>query len=573
MTTPRRRTFFLTRRGALRAALSTFSALGASAAQARDTPAAGPVLDDLEGAEALAGVEIEVSKREPVLSGARRLLGDYRQIRRLRMGPQVEPAFSFRPAAATGGRGAAATPGAGLALSRPRDPRPTSEDLPFSSVVELSHLISRRKVSSEELTRLYLERLRRQDAALHCVVTFTEEIALRQARRADEEIARGDRRGPLHGVPWGVKDLFSTRGVRTTWGARPFADQVIDEDATVVTRLAGAGAVMVAKLSTGELAGNDLWFGGRTRNPWDTTQGSGGSSAGSAAATAAGLVGFSVGTDTGGSILQPAEKCGVVGLRPTYGRVSRHGVMPLRWTMDKVGPLCRSVEDCALVLNAIYGPDGRDLSVADAAFRWAPKAALSGLRIGFLEEDLRPPAVGERDGEGGSSRRQQCFSEALEVFRAKSDLQPARLPEYPLDAMWRVLSVESGAVFDEFLRSGEVRRLDGVGPNERAAQLRLSRFIPAVEYIQAQRARSLLLLDMERVFHDFDAILSPVDSRLLRISSMTGHPSVVLKSGFVAGMPVGLMITGRLNDEAGVLRAALYYEQATSWRSMHPRLG
>src|SRR5690606_10641518 len=259
------------------------------------------------------------------------------------------------------------------------------EDAAFYPVTHLAQLIRTRQVTSVQLTEMYLRRLKRYDPYLECVVTLTEDLALRQARQADEEIAAGHYRGPLHGIPWGAKDLLATRGYRTTWGAMPYKDQVIDADATVVQRLTEAGAVLIAKLTLGALAYGDIWFGGKTKNPWDITEGSSGSSAGSAAATAAGLVGFAIGTETLGSIVSPSTRCGTTGLRPTFGRVSRYGAMMLSSSMDKIGPICRSVEDCALVFNAIYGPDGLDLSVVDRPFDWKPDQPITGLRVGYVK--------------------------------------------------------------------------------------------------------------------------------------------------------------------------------------------
>jgi Asp-tRNA(Asn)/Glu-tRNA(Gln) amidotransferase A subunit family amidase len=402
---------------------------------------------------------------------------------------------------------------------------------------------------------------------LLCVVNLTEDLALEQAVEADKEIRSGRYRGPLHGIPYGIKDLFAAKGAPTTWGARPFANQVFDYDSTTVARLRDAGAVLVAKLATGELAIGDLWFRGRTRNPWNTERGASGSSAGPASATAAGLVGFSVGSETGGSIMSPAGTCGVVGLRPTYGRVSRYGCMTLRWTLDKVGPMTRSVRDAALVLEAIYGPDGRDETVPDLAFNWNGRRDVKNLRIGYVEREL----TGGADSDAAA--RRPIFEAALEVYRkAGARLVPIALPELPAGAIYAILNAEAGAMFDELTRTGAINELADTGPNSRANQLRATRFIPAVEYIRAQRVRSLLLHQMNAVFDNVDVFLAPTSSESVTMTNLTGHPAIVLPGGFVEGLPVGVMLTGKLWDEATVLAAAATFEAATSWHTAHPKL-
>jgi Asp-tRNA(Asn)/Glu-tRNA(Gln) amidotransferase A subunit family amidase len=419
---------------------------------------------------------------------------------------------------------------------------------------------------------MYLARLKRFDARLECVITLTEPLALEQAARADAELKAGRTRGPLHGVPYGIKDLFATQGIRTTWGAKPYADQVFDYDSTVVERLREAGAVLVAKLTTGELAVGDLWFGGRTRNPWNPDTGSSGSSAGPAAAVAAGLVGFAIGTETGGSIVSPASTCGAAGLRPTYGRVSRHGVMTLRWTLDKVGPIARTVEDCALALAAIYGPDGRDETVADLPFSWAPSARLEGVRLGYVAREFEEPADNaSADERARWPSRRAALEAALDVFRgAGAQLEPIALPDLPAQSLYSILNAEAGAMFDDLVRSGRVRELAGTAAHHRANQLRASRYIPAVEYIRAQRVRTLLVARMNALFESIDAFLAPPSSASVTITNLTGHPAAVLKSGFVDGMPEAVMVTGRLYDEATVLQVAHAYERATPWRNRHP---
>jgi Asp-tRNA(Asn)/Glu-tRNA(Gln) amidotransferase A subunit family amidase len=412
---------------------------------------------------------------------------------------------------------------------------------------------------------MYLARLKKYGPRLECVITLTEELALAQAKRADEEIAAGRYRGPLHGIPYGAKDLLATKGIRTTWGSKPYIDQIPDHDATVIERLEQAGAVLVAKLTLGELAWGDVWFGGKTRNPWNYEQGSSGSSAGSASATAAGLVGFSIGTETWGSIISPSTRCGVAGLRPTYGRVSRAGAMALSWSMDKIGSICRSVEDCALVFEAICGPDGKELTVVDLPFNWDPAADLKTIRVGYLKKAF------EED-----SKTKKNDQAALEVLRSAGiELVPFELPsDLPIQPLAIILSVEAAAAFDELTRSN---RDDLMARQERNAwpnAFRAARFIPAVEYIQANRVRTLLMEEMAERMKAVDVYVAPSsddDNGLL--ANLTGHPAVVVPNGFdEKGSPTSISFIGGLNEEAKTLRVALAYEQATDFHTKHPVL-
>jgi len=439
------------------------------------------------------------------------------------------------------------------------------EDLAFEPVTVLSALIERRTITSTDLTKMYLARLKKYGEPLHCVVTLTEELALAQAAKADGDLKRGRYHGRLHGIPWGAKDLFATKGIKTTWGAKPYENQVLNVDATVVERLRDAGAVLVAKLSMGSLAQGGVWFGGITRNPWKPDTGSSGSSAGPAAATAAGLVGFALGTETRGSIITPASICGVVGLRPTYGRVSRYGAMALSWTMDKIGPLCRSVEDCALVFNAIYGADGRDDTVVDAPFAWNPALPMSKLRVGYVAREFAGDLTGQNANIG-------LLKDALDVFRnSGATLEAIEMPDFPVDAINFILSAEAAAAFDDLTRGKGIDQLTEQGPGAWPNTFRTSRFIPAVEYIRAQRARTLLSRKMDDLMSKYDVFLASArGSASLPITNLTGHPAICLKSGFVDGLPQAVMITGRLYDEATLLRVALAYERATKWRTMHP---
>jgi len=528
----------------------------------------------IECGEALTGVDFDSAETDLMLNLVNTNREHYEAIRRVPISPEVEPVFSYRPPrpkttgkASSNGR-VTGKRAVGVRVA------PRIEQLAFEPAATLGQLIAARAVSSTDLTRMYLDRLKRFDQRLHCVITLTESTALEQAARADADLKAGRLRGPLHGVPYGIKDLFATKGIRTTWGAKPYEDQIADHDSTTVERLREAGAVLLAKLTTGELAVGDLWFGGRTRNPWNPETGSSGSSAGPAAAVAAGLAGFAVGTETGGSIVSPASTCGVVGLRPTYGRVSRHGVMTLRWTLDKIGPLARTVEDCALVLSAIYGPDGRDETVADVPFAWQAGTDLKGARLGYIKPEFEsPPENASTEERARWEARRAVLESTLDVFRAAgATLEAVTLPDLPAQSLYSILNAEAGAMFDDLVRSGRVRELAGKAANHRANQLRAARYIPAVEYIRAQRVRTLLLDRMNALFTHVEAFVAPASSASVTMSNLTGHPAIVLKSGFLDGMPEAIMVTGRLFDEATVLRVAQAYERRTPWSQRHPEL-
>jgi Asp-tRNA(Asn)/Glu-tRNA(Gln) amidotransferase A subunit family amidase len=475
--------------------------------------------------------------------------------------------------------------------AKPASPDPV--DLAFMPVHHLAELVRTRQVSPVELVRLYLERCRTYDPKLHCIVTLTDKLALEQAKAAEAEIMKGRYRGPLHGIPWGAKDLLATKGIPTTWGAKPYENQVFDYDATVVERLRKAGAVLVAKLSMGELAQGPRWFRETTRNPWDTSRASSGSSAGPGAATSAGLVGFSIGTETLGSIISPSSTCGVVGLRPSFGRVSRHGAMALSWSMDKIGPMCRSVTDCALVLKAIYGPDGHDPTVAEAPFGWNPATPISSMRIGYVKAEF--DAIQDEEP-------RKIFSDALNVLKAQgARLEPIELPDYPYQGINIILSCEAAAAFDELTRSGKLEELAAQGRGDWPNTFRSYRLVPAVDYIKAQRVRTMLMRDAAKVTEKVDVFLSPGNSfiprpigtpppepppaatrpaggprpganRTLIMTNLTGHPSVVVPCGFRQGLPIGLIFTSNLYDEGAALRLALAYESATEWHKRRPPL-
>jgi Asp-tRNA(Asn)/Glu-tRNA(Gln) amidotransferase A subunit family amidase len=530
----------------------------------------------LIGAEQIAGLEFTDDERELMLKGLEGLRENYELLREVPIDNSVSPALHFDPV----------LPGMALPsvpsrrrVSRPRlKQRPVDDaEIAFLPVSELGNLIRIGAISSEELTTLYLDRLKRYDPELHCVISVTEERAMAQARRADRELARGIWRGPLHGVPWGAKDLLSVRGYPTTWGAVPYKDQVIDEDATVVKRLDDAGAVLVAKLTLGALAWGDVWFGEKTRNPWNTEQGSSGSSAGPGSATAAGLVGFSIGSETWGSIVSPSTRCGVSGLRPTFGRVSRHGAMALSWSMDKLGPMCRSVEDCALVFEAIHGADGIDPTAVDHPFVWDAELDFRSLRVGYLKSDFeREPEFEDEDTEEDRVRARDWLALDLGSLKILDslgvELIPVELPDLPVDALSFILSAEAGAAFDELTRTGRddelVRQIENAWPNE----FRQSRTIPAVEYIQANRVRTLVMREMDRMLEGLDCWVSPSfgGSNLL-LTNLTGHPSAVVPNGFRSdGTPTSITFNGRLFGEPQILALARAYQEATGFHRRHP---
>ena len=531
----------------------------------------------IDAAEEIIGIDFTSEQEEAMRRALSTNLNAYEQLRKLALPNGIEPAIHFTPYLPGKAPKGRSTPNAPIRLSPQAVMRKPArlEDVAFWPVTALAGLIRRREVTSTALTKMYLERLKTFGPKLFNVVTLTEELALQQAAAADKEIRAGRYRGPLHGIPWGAKDLFATKGIRTTWGAKPYEHQMLDFDATVVERLREAGAVLVAKLSMGALAQGGDWYGGRTRNPWNIERSSSGSSAGPGSATAAGLVGFSLGTETRGSIVSPSAENGVVGLRPTYGRVSRYGAMALSWTMDKIGPMCRTVEDCAIAFNAIYGSDGRDVTVVDAPFVWAPEAPLSRFKIGYVKseiEDMPPnlPEAQRKQREGMNT----LMMDAVSVFKKLgARVEPVTLPDFPANALNFILSAEAAASFDELTRKIADKELTEESLGTWPATFRASRFVPAVEYIRAQQARTLLMQEYAKLMDGYDAILSSNNSASLGATNLTGHPSLTMKAGFLEDRPRSLMLTGRLYDEATILRLGLAYERATDWDAMHPKVG
>ena len=531
----------------------------------------------LKDAARLSGLEFSDEECELILESVNGNLNRIVALHAVEIPNNVAPPFYFSPL----------TPGMKVSrearpfrASKPRGvKRPANlEDAAFWSVSELAELIRTRTVTSTELTQMYLARLHRHNDKLNCVVTFLDDYALAQAKQADAQIAAGRYTGPLHGIPWGAKDIMALPGYKTTWGSGAYKDQVLDETATVIELLNGAGAVLIAKLTTGELAGGDQWFGGRTNNPWNLEQGSSGSSAGSASATAAGCVAFALGTETGGSILSPAGRCGATGLRPTFGRVSRYGVMALSWTQDRIGPICRAVEDCALVMSVIARPDGRDLSVADIPFNWDAGLDPRTLKVGYLAGAF---ADADRDPEWASN-------DAATIAKLEElgfDLVSVEVPDFPTDLLR--LSVESAVFHDGLLRSGRYKEMTNKSRGER---MRSARLIPAVEYLQSQRLRAMMMQALANATASVDVYLTPsthgsprregdrdsatpelLTQRHSQMANLACYPAVALPTGFVAnGAPTSVSFMAQPYREAELLAVAKAYQEATGFHRMQP---
>ncbi|WP_349627431.1 amidase [Alloacidobacterium dinghuense] len=571
----------------------------------------------IHAAAALAGVTITAEQKQMMLDGLNQQHEAYDAIRKLHLPNSVPPAYIFDPL----------PPGAKVNAER-HEPRYSTapamgtlpanlEELAFASVVDLGDLVRRKKVSSTNLTEMYIARIKRYDPTLHFVVTITEERALAKAKEADAEIAAGKYRGPLHGLPWGAKDLLAVKGYPTTWGAGGFEKQSFDEDATVVKRLDAAGAVLIAKTTLGALALGDKWFGGRTRNPWNPKQGSSGSSAGSASATAAGCVAFAIGSETLGSISSPSTRCGTTGLRPTFGFVPRTGAMALSWTMDKLGPICRAVEDCAIVMQAIYGPDGEDLSTRDAAFNWNAELHWKSLRVGYLHKEFAPEkeqpheekqtaSLTEQEKKKAEHRRQAAAAArarrdydrkydlaALDKLRSMGvNLVPLELPDLPYGAMTPLLEAEAAAAFDNLTMTGRDKLLTEQSEDDWPNIFRTARFYPAVEYVQANRARSLAIREVSRLFENVDVIVTSTNSEQLVATNLTGHPAVILPNGIRGddapvppkvdtgeddsiggpGTPVSITFLSGHYDDAKLCSFAKAYQDATGFEKEHPKL-
>ena len=587
----------------------------------------------IDQAAILAGVgPFTAEQKQMMIDGLIDDNGSVKAIRKLKIPNSVAPAFVFRPLGPIDTEPRIA-PGnfsqrgpwrksLNLEERAKSSVAPTNLDsLAFATVPELAALIYSRKITALALTKMYLERLKRYDSKLHFVINLTEDRALAQARAADAEIAAGKYRGPLHGIPWGAKDLLAVKGYPTTWGAGGFEHQVIDEDATVVQRLDAAGAILVAKLTLGALAMGDVWFGGRTRNPWNPDQGSSGSSAGPASAVAAGCVGFAIGSETLGSISSPSTRCGATGLRPTFGFVPRTGAMALSWTMDKLGPIARSAEDCALVLEAIHGPDGKDASVAIGPdFDWeevfSSPSWVRGLRIGYLKSEFDPPKplelaqpkpdeTAEQKKEREKREAQRAAAHARRDYDQRYDLAAldklrsmgvnliaVELPKLPYGAMVPLLTAEAAAAFDDLTLSGRDKLLTAQGPEDWPNAFRTARFYPAVEYIQANRARTLAIQQVSALFDQVDIIATPTSGMQLVATNLTGHPALILPNGLRGddapkppkiddgdnddiggpGTPVSFTFLAGLYQDAKLAAFARAYQQATGFHKLHPKL-
>lgn len=436
------------------------------------------------------------------------------------------------------------------------------EELAFYPVYKLAVLLRTKKITSTELTQLYLQRIKKYSDTLQCVISVMETTALARARQADEEIAKGKYRGPLHGIPYGVKDLLAVADTKTTWGAAPYKDQVLDGTATVVKKLDEAGAVLLCKFTLGALAMGDIWYGGVTKNPWNLAQGSSGSSAGSASGTVAGLVAFSIGTETLGSIVSPSTRCGATGLRPTFGRVSRTGAMALSWSMDKIGPICRSALDCALVLETIRGTDLLDKHVKNAAFNYAANTDLKKLKVGYLRSAFEADYATRANDE-----------KVLEIIRSMGvELIPVDMPTIPTQPIRLMLVAEAAAAFDELTRLDLDDQLTDQRKQAWPNIFRAARFIPAVEYINASRMRQQLIEAYHQLLGDFDVIVAPsFGGGQLLTTNLTGHPCLVVPNGFTAqGSPTSISFLGKLFGEAALASFAHAYQERTQWEEMTP---
>ncbi|MBX2814977.1 MAG: amidase [Saprospiraceae bacterium] len=486
----------------------------------------------------------------------------YEEMRQYPLDNAVPPALYFNPLMP----GAAAAVESGNSewhLPKGLEVPIDRSELAFFSVLELAALIKDRKITSTELTRFFLERLKTHGDTLACVITLTESLALRQAAQADQEISAGLWRGPLHGIPYGAKDLLAVPGYRTTWGAAPYKEQVINETATVVEKLEEAGAVLVAKLTLGALAWGDVWYGGKTKNPWNLEQGSSGSSAGSASATAAGLVPFSIGTETLGSIVSPSTRCHVTGLRPSYGRVSRYGAMALSWSMDKIGPICRSAQDCAVVFDAIQGVDGKDLSLIPASFSYDSGDDPRTLKVGYFDNLFRP---GSRAAKEDSLALQALRQSGIHLEPIEYDL------DLPIGPLRIILGVEAATAFDQLTISDQdsllVRQIKRAWPNA----FREARLIPAVEYLKANRYRTLLVQQFSNLIEDYDVVVTPSFSgSQLLVTNLTGHPCLVMPHGFAeSGSGTSISFIGNLFEEEKILQLGAHFQEITNHDEMRP---
>jgi len=600
MTSSRRDFLAISTMGAVGAALPLDAAQEPAAPQNQQTPGAppafgtappvGPAVSSQTFAEAEKLVQIQMSEADRAQAAGnwqRAMAPLYERRtgpRKITLESNVAPATVWNPLLPNISRDAAAKNNHFTRSSAPHAPLPANEaDIAFASVAQLSHWIESRQITSERLTNIYLDRLQRFDPKLRCVITLTKDHALDQARQADKEIAAGKYRGPLHGIPWGAKDLLDTAGIPTTYGAEPYRDRVPQNDAAVTQRLNAAGAVLVAKLSLGALALNDVWFGGQTMNPWLLEEGASGSSAGPGSATAAGLVGFAIGSETGGSIVSPSMRCGVTGLRPTYGRVPRTGAMTLCWSLDKLGPMARYVEDTILVLNAISGPDPGDVACLPSTLSFDANAKVAGLRVGYFPAWMKEAPATDVD------------RAALDTIRKLGmNLVEVSLPDWPYDSLNLILFAESAAAFEELTLSHKEAELRAQVPDAWPNTFRQSRFLSAVDFVQADRMRRKVAQEMARVMSQVDLLLVPsLRDEILVITNNTGHPSLTFRAGFVEvsearsdwapdpahplpkfspprRVPHGITLIGRLFDEGTLCQAGIALEREFNVAAQRP---
>jgi Asp-tRNA(Asn)/Glu-tRNA(Gln) amidotransferase A subunit family amidase len=551
-------------------------------------PAVGPEVSPATFAEAEKLVQVQLSTADRTMA-AETWRVNLASVYERRTGPRT---IALEPTLAPWSRYHSVLPGQPAGPQRDQflraksdpGPLPTNDaDIAFAPVTQLSRWIEQRKLTSERLTNIYLRRIEQFDPKLRCIITLTRDLALKQAKNADAEIAAGKYRGPLHGIPWGGKDLLDTAGIPTTYGAEPFRNRIPKDDAAVVKRLHAAGAVLLAKLSLGALALNDIWFGGQTMNPWLLEEGASGSSAGPGAATAAGLVGFSIGSETGGSIVSPSMRCGITGLRPTYGRVPRTGAMTLCWSLDKLGPMTRTVEDALLVLQAISGPDAGDVSSVSSHLDFDAGASIKGLRVGYFPTWMKENPATDVD------------RAALETIK-KLGMVPVEvsLPNWPYNSLNIILFAEGAAAFEELTLSHGIDQLKVQTPDAWPNLFRQSRFLSAVDFVQADRFRRKVAQEMARLFSQVDLLLVPsLRDEMLTISNQTGHPSLTLRAGFVQvaearsdwapdpknplpkfspprRVPHGITLIGRLFEEGNLCGAGIAFEQAFAVAAERP---
>jgi len=573
---------------------------GALWAQVQEQGAAKVTPEMLQHALEVAGLDFTDEQRQSILNGVNQNLTRFGELHAIHLDPNLAPPLYYSPL----------VPGTKLdRVAKPFKPsavksikRPANlDEAAFWPIADLAQLIKSRQVTSTELTRMYLDRLHRYNRTLNFVVTFTDDLALQQAAQADHEVAAGKYRGPLHGIPWGCKDIIAVPGYPTQWGSAAYKGQQFEIEATVVRLLREAGAVLLAKVATGELASGDQWFGGRTNNPWDPKEGSSGSSAGPASATAAGCVAFGIGTETSGSILSPSTICGVTGLRPTFGRVSRYGAMTLSWTEDRIGPICRTAEDCAIVFQAIAKTDEQDLSVVDLPFNYDATIDVRKLRVGYLAA-----AFDEANRDAEWKKNDAQVLDALKAIGVNAE--PFELPALPTNVTSGILGAESGAAFDEFIRAGRDKAMTNP---QRGNGMRTSRLVPAIEYLQAQRVRAQIMRQFAAVVGKYDVYIAPylnmrgaggpgragqagrageagrAGGRGQRgeapppsairdhftVANLCGYPAVAVPSGFTAdGHPTSITFLGRLYNEGEILALARTYQEKAGWVNRRPEL-